>query len=368
MRLRLACLLLLLGSCAQERSGAGESRAEPARGAAEAVESVVSAETSEPQTIADVPEAGSPGAAEPRAEVGFLGLDDDAVLASLREGEITAIERGRGGRSLGFKITLADGSRGYFKPEQSFSGAHWYSEIAAYHLDRALGLGRVPAVTGRSLEWRPLRRAARGDRRTGEVRVVDGRVRGAFVAWVEGGLSALHLPDGWERWIRVQALLPISPYQRPAVLRAELRHGPSHAQHTPGAPDRPSRPTELSDLIVFDYLISNVDRWGGNFTNVRVRDTDSELVYLDNGAGFWPNARLGLMDRRLHALSRFRRSTVQALRDFDLDDFRSRLESDPLAPVLDPSLVDGVEERRVEVLRHVDEMIERYGEERVFFD
>jgi len=297
----------------------------------------------------------------------FLGDPDAHALASLRTEAIDHIERGRGGRSLGFVITLADGTKGYFKPEQSFSGAHWYSEIAAYQLDRELGFGRVAPTTGRRMAWAPLRRAARGDRRIEEVSVAsDGTVRGAFVGWIAGGLSALHLPEGWERWIRIQALLPITPYQRPAQVRAALSGEAQPSGHsTHQQPDRPQRPLELSDMIVFDYLTSNVDRWGGGFTNVRVRDTDGSLVYLDNGAGFWPRARLGLMDRRLHALQRFRRETVEALRAFDLEGFRDRLASDPLAPVINDSRIRGVEERRLEVLRYVDELVERFGEDAV---
>ncbi|NOY92843.1 MAG: hypothetical protein GXP55_16785 [Deltaproteobacteria bacterium] len=304
---------------------------------------------------------------ERRSLDAFLGEPDAPLLRSLRDSSVVDIERGRGGRSMGFKLTLADGTQGYFKPEQSFSGAHWYSEIAAYHLDRELGFGRVPVVTGRVLPWAPLRRAARGDARLREVTVRDGSVRGAFVWWIPGGLDALHLPDGWERWIRVQSLLPISPYQRPAQLRAALRRDapprPHHIRHQ--GPDSPTRPQDLSDLIVFDYLTSNVDRWGGGFTNVRVRSADAALVYLDNGAGFWPRARLGLMDRRLEALQRFRRSTIRALEDFDLDHYRQRLANDPLAPVLSEARIQAVDERRRAVLEHVRKLVERYGEDAV---
>jgi hypothetical protein len=187
------------------------------------------------------------------------------------------------------------------------------------------------------------------------------------VWWIPGGLDALHLPDGWERWIRVQRLLPVSPFQRPAQVRAALRRDAAprahHSRHRD--PDAPTRPGDLSDLIVFDYLTSNVDRWGGGFTNVRVRSGDGALVYLDNGAGFWPRARLGLMDRRLEALQRFRRSTVEKLEAFDIDHYRARLATDPLSPVIDEARIQGVEERRQAVLEHVHALVSRYGEDAV---
>src|SRR6185436_4033841 len=63
---------------------------------------------------------------------GFLGTDDAPLLAVLASSEITRIERGSGGRSLAFRLTFQDGSRGYFKPPQTFSGSHFYAEIASY--------------------------------------------------------------------------------------------------------------------------------------------------------------------------------------------------------------------------------------------
>ena len=50
--------------------------------------------------------------------------------------------------------------------------------------------------------------------------------------------------------------------------------------------DRADRGAELSDLVLFDYLIHNIDRWGGGFTNVRTRGEGGPLVFLDNAGGF----------------------------------------------------------------------------------
>ena len=99
----------------------------------------------------------------------FLGEPDANKIAALRSAEIAQVTKGKGGRSLAFKITLADGTRGYFKPKQTFSAAHWYSEVAAYYLDRELGLGRVPPTTGRTFRWSELRKAAGNDERVSEI-------------------------------------------------------------------------------------------------------------------------------------------------------------------------------------------------------
>ncbi len=304
-------------------------------------------------------------------QAGFLGEPDGPRIESLRSSDIVSMKKGRGGRSLAFKIKLADGTVGYFKPKQSFSAAHWYSEVAAYYLDRELGLGRVPPTTGRRLNWAELERAAGGDRRVDELQIdKDGTIEGAFVWWIPDPLVRLKLGRKWEKWVRVQKTLPITPYQRPVDYRSDLNGRPGVREATnpsrplATSPDTEDRKAELSDMIVFDYLIQNVDRWGGNFTNVRTRGKGGPLIYLDNGAGFWlGEQRLGLMEARLRALQRFRRSTVEAVRKLDVERLARRLATDPLAPVLNERQLEGLKSRRRALLAHVDEMIRRFGEE-----
>lgn len=301
----------------------------------------------------------------------FLAEPDTPRIASLRSAAIERVERGRGGRSLAFRITLEDGTRGYFKPKQSFSAAHWYSEVAAYYLDRALGLGRVPPTTGRRLPWSALEAAAGGDDRVSELGIEkDGTIIGAFIWWIPDPLKRLRMGRRWERWVRVEERLRITPYQRPVDYRSDLRNRPGVREATNPArplaksPDTAERPAELSDMIVFDYLVQNVDRWGGSFTNVRTLGAGGPLIYLDNGAGFWlGQQRLGLMEARLRALQRFRRATVEAVRALDVDALAARMKSDPLAPVLNSKQIDGLRQRRQAVLDHVEKMVARFGEE-----
>jgi hypothetical protein len=305
-------------------------------------------------------------------EVGpsFLGEPDAPRIASLRTAPIAEVKKGRGGRSLAFQITLEDGVKGYFKPKQAFSAAHWYSEVAAYYLDRELGMGRVPPTTGRRFRWEELAGAAGKDDRVAELGIADdGTIEGAFIWWVPDALKRLRLGRSWERWVRLQKTLPITPYQRPVDYRADLNRRPGVREATDPSrplakmPDIDTRPAELSDLILFDYLTQNVDRWGGDFTNVRTRGAGGPLIYLDNGAGFWlGEQRLGLMEARLKALQRFRRSTIEAIRALDLEAFAKRLQSDPLAPVLNEKQLEGLRARRQAVLDHVEGLVARFGE------
>lgn len=327
-----------------------------------------------PQATANVPapELVAPEASAPEPVPAFFDDADAPHLASLADSAIRRVRVGHGGRSLAFRIELEDGTKGYFKPEQSFSGAHWYSEIAAYHLDRILGLGRTPAVSGREIEWSRLERAAQGYRGESSAVIDEGFVRGAFIHWIDGRLRTWHLGQDWEHFVRVRGGLDITPFQRPADYRARINGRAERAETELGSfADAPETLTaeeiaELSDLILFDYLISNVDRWGGEYTNVR--RVNGRLIYLDNGAGFWVNPRQGLMESRIEVLQRFRRSTYRALGEFRLEDYEARLANDPLAPVLPPHQLEGLALRVDRAIAHIDEMVERFGEESVFIE
>lgn len=304
---------------------------------------------------------------------GFMGRPEATLIDRMLNSGIVRIKPGSGGRSLAFKLYFEDGSRGYFKPEQSFSGSHWYAEVAAYYLDRALGLGRVPPVVSRRLAWAPLSEAAGDDRRTREVtRAEDGTVRGALVSWIEDKLKPASTPAGWENWIRVEnyPVYGVTPYQRPSQYAAALndrkgrmaegRDGVSYYKEVPAA-DGGDRPAELSDMIVFDFLTLNIDRWGGDNVNVLTLD-GGPLIFLDNGAGFsvGPHRR-GLMDDRLHECQRFRRSTIDALRTLDMQRLARRLTRDPQGPILNDGMIEGIDVRRKAVLQYVAELEKKYG-------
>jgi hypothetical protein len=319
----------------------------------------------------------APGPARVGQEDAFFDEPDAAWRESLLRQPPKRVERGRGGRSLGFKITLGDGRKGYFKANQTFSAANWFGEVAAYHLDRMLGLGRVPCVVSRELRWDELTEAAGDDPRRAEVIINDGKVRGAFVAWVSGGLMPLPETEGWERWLRVRywPSSSVSPFQRPAVWKHQQdlvrklgdnwrsKEERLRRRNLQPVPDREDRPAELSDLLVFDYLTRNMDRWGGVNANVLIRGSNGPLVFLDNGAAFEPSgvARPGLMEARLHVVQRFRRGTIASVRAFDVERFKARLATEAVQPVLNAAQIEGLLARRKALLEWVEEMERTHG-------
>lgn len=308
----------------------------------------------------------------PALSCSFFGVNDNVrdALATL---DIKKVERGKGGRSVAFKITLADGSKGYFKPEQTFSGTHYYSEIAAYHVDRVMCLGRVAPVIGRRFRWADLSPVMAGEAKIKEVMVgEDGFVRGSFAHWVDAHLTPLDLGSGFERFFRFDGEFGVTPFQRSSDItlahakkRGERMNEVTEAEGYKRleAMDTETRAKELSDMIVFDHLIFNIDRWGGQFTNVRTVEPKGPLMFLDNAAGFIPHAVSSpLMDSRLRGLQRFSRSMIEKVRTFSREAFEASLSKDPLAPVLTETQVDDMFKRRDQILVHVEAMRQKFGD------
>ena len=306
----------------------------------------------------------------------FLGELDALIRDRMRHQQPLQVKRGGGGRSLGFKLDFADGTRAYFKPEQTFSGANYRAEIAAYHLDRVLGLGRVPPVVSRSFAWEILRDAAGEDSRVAELVIQpDGTLRGALIYWLPEPMAPAKTPNGFENWLRVETFTPwaISPYKRPAEYAKALRRNRElvrrnaepdiNFEQVPVLTD-PKFAQALSDMIIFDFLTLNVDRWGGDNANVLAYGKGQQtLIFLDNGAGFSPGPPTrGLLDDRLLPLQRFRRSTIEALRKLDFAELWARLDGEPLAPILSGDDRAALAVRRDKVLEHVAAMQAKFGD------
>jgi hypothetical protein len=183
--------------------------------------------------------------------------------------------------------------------------------------------------------------------------------------------------ERWERWLRLTHLrtAAVSPFQRPAVWAKQVqlskRFGRewrsqgerARLRNLKPVPVRADRPGELSDLIVFDYLTRNLDRWSSSNSNLRIRGAGGPLVFFDNSAGFESaDVRPALAEARLNMIERFRPSTIAALRAFDATAFAARLAAEDVTPVLDRAQIAGVITRRNVLLERVEELFTLYGE------
>src|SRR5262245_25110542 len=81
----------------------------------------------------------------------FLGMSDELLLERVRTQPITRFKLNHGGSSLSFRVDFADGSRAAWKPMQTNMQSVPRKEVAAYRLNRLLGLHAVPPAAPRAV-------------------------------------------------------------------------------------------------------------------------------------------------------------------------------------------------------------------------
>lgn len=185
----------------------------------------------------------------PAPEIGKCSLTwpgfEDRIEHELTDGKVTKLEAVPIGVTKPQRATLEGGARFAWKPLQPGLN-HGYmesykSEIAAYKLDRMLGLHMVPPISERNM---------------------DGK-NGAAVYWIENtrGWSVTKPPQGPE----------------------------------------PMWSLQLTRMKMFDLLIANIDRNQGNL----IYDSDWHLFLIDHSRAFIDKkdlkglAELGRVDRAL---------------------------------------------------------------------
>ena len=255
-----------------------------------------------------------------------------------------------GHTSVVFRMRLEGPATAAYKvASNSFPRAH-LAEIAAYRVALLLGLDNVPPAVLRRVardkidarmhrdykqRWRALQ---------GEVRWLEGGIaEGAASVWVFG-LRSFRLEQEqtrWRAWLRGNTEIP---KERLALAR------------------------DLSNMVVFDYLVGNRDRFSGS--NMKVLPGAGRLVLLDNDHAF-PLAQsdVSYSDFLLESLKlteRFSRSTVERLLALEESDLRAELGASP-RPLLTHDQINGLMERRAILLSYVARLIEERGRDAVLY-
>ena len=322
--------------------GSTASSGPAAPGSAPAAARSVPASSADVRALAEHPPRPADGKG-----AGLAGPVDSALdsgwITRLATAEITELTANRGGGSVSLKARFADGKKAAIKLEQTGHPTDPRAEIAAYHVDRLLGFGRTAVVVGRSFALADLRAAlvagkaepAFLDRLDKLVVTPDGRVAAAMVAWHTASLVEEAVAPTWADALNTK---------------------------DPVAPDLLSRVSEWSDLVVFDFLIDNPDRFSGG--NILRLDRKGPLVFLDQGAAFGKNRlkeKLTTKDR-LEKVCRFQTATLAALARATPapgkgetlgEQLGKSLSTDPLAPVLDAAQLAGLDERARALAGHV---------------
>jgi hypothetical protein len=284
----------------------------------------------------------------------FNGVRDEVLLAPLRDAAITHVRFNRGGSSISLRIDFDNGARAAFKPEQAAPQTVPRKEIAAYRIDRLLGLGAVPPAIGRALPADELLAAVVPGsqvflpRLKEEMRIQDGMVPGELSWWIpiidKAKIDGYEIDttDGivtWKRYLSVGKDMP---------------------------EDQVSLLAQISSMVLFDFIINNPDRWSG--ANARVSEDGSILYFMDNTMSFGPDGE-GHRKCRIYIRrsQKFSRSLVAALRALTIEEVSEAVAHDkgPFPHLLSELEIEMLMKRRDYALAYIDELIAEHGESAV---
>lgn len=285
-------------------------------------------------------------------------LPDEQLLAPLAATPVTGVKLNHGGTSLSLRLEFASGARAAFKPQQTHPQSDPRREIAAYRIDRMLGIGRVPPAKSAVFATAELVAAAKTDARdyteqrlAEEAIAHDGKIAGEVSWWIpeirdasikddQGTEFRVDEPNGMALWVPLlQAGTPVPPEDQRLI-------------------------EDLSSVIVFDVLIDNADRWTGNNTKCSV--DHSQLYFMDNTLSF-SSFTLGHEANLnpLHRISKFSRKLVQRLRTLTYTSVAQIAADDTLGPLLEPGEIKALLARRDHLLRYIDGLTAELGEANV---
>jgi hypothetical protein len=277
------------------------------------------------------------------------GVPDQVLLKRIQKQPIKRISFNRGGSSLSLRLRLADGSSAAFKPEQIHTQTVPRKEIAAYRLNRLLGLSRVPPATWRVLTWRDLYARIDPDEKRYFFRFKkEARFR-------KGGRLVGEV--SW--WIPKIRYIPIDRWKA----RKRWHQWLKAYKHLPGRYVEVT--AQLSVMLLYDFLINNPDRFSG-FNTMGTPDTKF-LYFMDNTYSFFPTPRGGTNARTgLERVQRFSRKLFRNLKRLTYARLRAAMALDAGAPMtlLSDHELRMVIARRNHAIQHINWVIARYGWEK----
>jgi len=294
----------------------------------------------------------------PHAELGvarsstyFIGVRDEVLLEPLRRAQLARVKFNRGGSSISLRLDFVGGFRASFKPDQTNEQTVPRKEIAAYRINRLIGLETVSPSIGRRFEVKELvdkMEEASKDLlpRFHAQTITDGGMVNGEVQWwipviVDAKIDEVNIdsPDGMTSWHKL------------------LQHGVEEP------PSAKLLLPQISTMVAFDYLINNTDRWSGS--NAKTGPDGKMLFFMDNTFSFGtvlegsPKVRAAL-----EHVQKFSRSMVRRVRGLAEAELREAMLRDaaPYERLLTESEIAGVLYRRDTFLGYVDSLITQFGE------
>jgi len=291
----------------------------------------------------------------PLAPDSVFGAPDRELLAPVAASALTKVKLNRGGTSLSLRLDFASGARAAFKPLQIHPQSDPRREIAAYRIDRLLGIGHVPPAKSAGFPVdsvvaavEPASRAHAAQRIGDEAIARRGMLYGEVSWWIPEikavriGGHLIDEPEGeavWTEYLQAGAA-------RPAELAPLL--------------------AQIATAIVFDVIIDNADRWSGN--NTQGSPDNRTLYFMDNTLSF-SQFTLGHATNlsKLHRIQVFPRALIGKLRALTLEAVATALGPDDevLGPLLTSAELHAILARRDHVIGYLDHLIAELGDDAV---
>jgi hypothetical protein len=296
--------------------------------------------------------------------------------------DISEIRRLGGGSTLTFKLRQGDALTA-FKPLQTRRQSNYRSEIAAWRLCELIGCGfqipynRPVRISHADFDKLydtsdPKQRAYAKGFKDLQWQQADGQtfLYGTQKAWVPSFTQfPIEDTDTWQPWLAQRDRKKTLDRTLQENLRRWLRDDATSRAYRPvlneaGDATTPAIARQLSDMLTFDFLVGNWDRfstvrsyWGAN-----CQIGSGHLISIDNGASF-PITPAGRVEANLMKVERFSPSLIQALRDLDHDHTLAALFPDPTAQ--DLKRFAQFWKQRERLLARVDGLISKHGADAV---
>ncbi len=285
----------------------------------------------------------------------FLGVRDEILLAPLSGSPLKRVKFNHGGSSISLRLDFENGARAAFKPVQTNLQTIPRREVAAYRLNRLLGLDSVAPARGGKFKQSDLIALLDPEQSGYSPRILaeteadaEGYVAGELSWWIP--IIKRATVDGF----RIDGLDGVVTWKRDLTIGTEI-------------PAKDVRMVaQVSNMVLFDMLINNSDRWTGG--NVRASDDGELLYFMDNTLSFG-SSRDGHERTRIYLMrsQKFSRSLVARVRALDENSIRDAMahDTEPFEELLSSEEIDALLARRDVALEYIDGLIAEHGEDAV---
>lgn len=298
--------------------------------------------------------------------------------------EISGMKRLGGGSTLVYKFYKDGKTVAAFKPLQSRYQSNYRSEIAAYRLCPVMKCGfDVPKNFHIYFDFKEFsglyaRNKANLPKEFKEIlptKTPDQayRVDGTYKEWIpDYAAYPIEITSIWQPWLNPGTTREALQEPVEAALEGVKKRCPGCPPFTPKLDKHIQGVTkydlarQISNLIVFDFLINNWDRFSGlkSLYGVNCQFANGRFMSIDNGASFsqTPNPK---PKKNLHRIQRFSKLTYDAILAFDKGKLLEYLFQEPT--VFERQKFETFWNQRQAYLDYVQSCIEKNGESETFF-